>query len=69
MRRKEQIAGENVYHIFNKSIAEFKIFNGKNDFVRIKNLLRYYQVENMLLKFWIRKLVWIMMQFFQRQIN
>jgi putative transposase len=32
-----------VYHVFNKSIAGFNIFNNDSDFLRIKQALEYYQ--------------------------
>lgn len=51
MRRKEKIVSGNVYHIFNKSIADFKIFNKDIEFLRIKNIIKYYQIQNMPFKF------------------
>ena len=51
MRRRETLANGEVYHIFNKSIAEFKIFNNTSNFLRIKNMIRYYQIGNMPLRF------------------
>lgn len=36
------ITGE-IYHIFNKSIAEYKILNDSADFLRLIETLRYYQ--------------------------
>jgi len=44
------VTGE-VYHVFNKSISEFKIFNSESDFLRIKNVIRYYQIEKQPVKF------------------
>jgi len=41
-RLKPLVSGE-VYHIYNKSIAEFKIFNRNSHFTRIINAIRYYQ--------------------------
>jgi len=35
--RKNPIAPNNVYHIFNKSIAGYKIFNTHDDFLRMIN--------------------------------
>jgi len=51
MHRKEALATGEVYHIYNRSIAEFKIFNTESDFLRIKNMIRYYQFGDMPLKF------------------
>ncbi|MDP1853477.1 MAG: transposase [Candidatus Omnitrophota bacterium] len=46
MRRKEILATGEVYHVFSKSIALFKIFNSDADFSRMKRMLKYYQLEN-----------------------
>ncbi|MBL7156716.1 MAG: transposase [Candidatus Omnitrophica bacterium] len=35
-----------VYHVFNKSIAGFKIFNNNYDYLRMMAAVYYYQVEN-----------------------
>jgi len=51
MRRQERLVTGEVYHIFNKSIAGFKIFYNDSDFSRMRNMLRYYHIEGMLLKF------------------
>ncbi len=51
MRRKEELATGEVYHVFNKSIADFKIFNNDNEFSRIINTIRYYQIKGNLVKF------------------
>lgn len=42
---KVLVTGE-VYHVFTRSIASFKIFNTTVDFSRIKRMLQYYQLEN-----------------------
>lgn len=34
-----------IYHIFNRSIAEFKIFKSHSDFSRIKEAIQYYQIQ------------------------
>jgi len=47
MPRKVELANGEVYHIFSKSIAGFKIFNNNDQFLRAKNMLRYYQIEDM----------------------
>ena len=44
--------GAEIYHVMTKSIAGFKIFNSKNDFLRIVNLLRFYQKERMPVNFY-----------------
>jgi len=45
MRKNPLVAGE-IYHIFTRSIADFKVFNETGDFERMKHLVRYYQVKN-----------------------
>lgn len=44
MYRKEALVEEKIYHIFNKSIAGFKIFNNEAEYSRIIAILRYYQI-------------------------
>ncbi len=51
MRRKEALANGEIYHVFNRSIADYKVFNDENDFLRIKRLLQYFRLENMSIKF------------------
>ena len=46
MRRKEELATGEVYHVYNKSIADFKIFNSNSDFLRIKNAIKYYRLKD-----------------------
>lgn len=49
--RKEMLATGEVYHIFNKSIAGFKIFNNRTDFSRIVDVISYYQKEKQSVSF------------------
>lgn len=49
--RKETLVTGEVYHIFNKSIAGFKIFNNQSDFSRIVGVIRYYQKEKPAISF------------------
>lgn len=51
MRRKVQLVVGEIYHIYNTSIAGFNIFNSNREYSRIKNMIKYYQVENMPLRF------------------
>lgn len=46
MKRKEILATEEIYHIFTKSIADFRVFNNEEEFLRIKQLIKYYQIKN-----------------------
>lgn len=41
----EMKTGE-VYHVMTKSIAGYIIFNNKEEYLRMKQLIQYYQVEN-----------------------
>ena len=51
MRREKTLVNGEVYHIFNRSIADFKILNSESEFLRMRNMIRYYQIENMPLRF------------------
>lgn len=51
MSRKRNLITEQVYHIFNKSIADYKIFNNDKDYLRIFNILKFYQIEKVPFKF------------------
>jgi len=50
MLRTSFVTGE-MYHVYNKSIAEFVIFNNDTEFLHIKGAVRYYQIENQPIKF------------------
>ena len=49
--RTVSLVNGEVYHVFNKSIAEFKIFNNDSHFDRIINIIRYYQLTRRALSF------------------
>ena len=44
--RKEALSNGETYHIFTRSIADYKVFNNDADFDRMKQLVKYYQIEN-----------------------
>ncbi len=46
MRRKVLLVNGEVYHIFNRSIADFVIFNDSDEYERMWQLIKYYQTEN-----------------------
>lgn len=48
MMRKVPIVTGETYHIFSRSIANFQIFNNNQEFSRMTDLMRYYQIENTL---------------------
>lgn len=43
--RKDMLIENQIYHIFTKSIAGFKIFNNEFEFIRMKDAIRHYQKE------------------------
>lgn len=45
MRRKIPLVTNEVYHIFSRSIAYFVILNSPAEYLRLKQLLKYYQIE------------------------
>ncbi len=51
MKRIPSLVTGEVYHIFNRSIYDFVIFNNEFEFSRLHNLVRYYQICNPTLKF------------------
>lgn len=51
MKRKNQLAIGEVYHVFSRSIANFKIFNCNKDYQRLIYLLKYFQIEEPPTKF------------------
>ncbi len=48
--KQNPVTGE-IYHVFTKSIAGFRIFNDEDEFLRIKELIRYYQQKDVSMKF------------------
>ena len=53
MKRKIPLVNGETYHIYSRSIADFKIFNNNQDYQRMCNLLKYYQVAKSPAKFTI----------------
>jgi len=49
--RKCRLSSGKIYHVFNKSIAGFKIFYCDDHFSRIKDVVRYYQIEKPAIRF------------------
>lgn len=49
--RKHPLETGEIYHVMNKSIAGFKIFNSDDDYKRMINTLRYFSVADSLPKF------------------
>lgn len=48
--KQNPVTGE-IYHVFTKSIAGFRIFNDADEFRRIKEISRYYQQKDVAIKF------------------
>ena len=44
--RKDDLENGEIYHIFNKSISHYKIFNNHREISKIIETVRYYQVES-----------------------
>ncbi|UCB56589.1 MAG: transposase [Candidatus Omnitrophota bacterium] len=57
-----------IYHIFSKSIAGFEIFRKDSEYERMKNLLKYYKLENPPLKFSTFTEIKNKKDFFQRHL-
>ena len=51
MKRKDALVTGEIYHVFNKSIAHYKIFNDEQDFLRITQMIRYYRANKTPLPF------------------
>jgi putative transposase len=51
MRRKDPLINGQVYHIFNRSIAEYKIFNDAQDYQRMFHLINFFQMKELPCKF------------------
>jgi len=51
MKRKVPLVTGEIYHVISKSIANFVIFNNDNEFLRMRNLFKYYQLKNPPYKF------------------
>lgn len=51
MLRPEPLVDDQVYHVMNKSIAGYKIFNAAADYQRMIQLIRFFQLDAPLPKF------------------
>lgn len=51
MLRKDPLEVGEVYHVMNKSIAGFKIFNGDDDYGRLLHTLEYFAIDEAIPKF------------------
>jgi len=50
-KRKYPLVSGEIYHIFSKSIAEFDIFRNVSEYERMRDVFRYYKIDNMPLRF------------------
>ena len=48
---KQNAVTNEIYHVFTRSIAGYKIFNNSSEFLRIKETVRYYQQKDLPMKF------------------
>ncbi|MBN1621177.1 MAG: transposase [Endomicrobiales bacterium] len=54
--RNQKLAIDGVYHVFNRSIAKYLIFNDNNEFLRFIQLVQYYKFrQNISLSVCLRK--------------
>ncbi|MCM8774651.1 MAG: transposase [Candidatus Omnitrophica bacterium] len=44
MSFKDELVTGEIYHVCSKSIANYQIFNNKNEYLRMYQLIRYYQI-------------------------
>jgi len=51
MKRKYPLVNDEVYHIFSRTIADFKVFNSDKDYSRMMMLLAFFQIEEPPAKF------------------
>lgn len=49
--RKDLLDVGETYHVMNKSIAKFKIFNTDKDYLRMKRMMMYFQISELLPRF------------------
>ncbi len=49
--KRYPLLDKKIYHIFSKSIAGFEIFRSNSDYKRMRNVLKYYKIENPPLRF------------------
>src|SRR3989304_8498757 len=45
MARKDALTNNHVYHIFTRSIANFKVFNTPEDFLRMIELIQFFSLD------------------------
>lgn len=45
-RRKNPLVENRIYHVVSRSIAGYKVFRGRKDYQRMKELMVYYQIKN-----------------------
>ena len=51
MQRKQALATGHIYHVFNRSIANYTIFPSPRHYTRFTEMLHYYQLDNLMYKF------------------
>ncbi|MBM2821151.1 MAG: hypothetical protein HW405_911 [Candidatus Berkelbacteria bacterium] len=43
--RKDLLVNGEIYHIFTRSIADYRVFNNRNEFERMRRLIKYYSAN------------------------
>jgi len=51
VKRKIPLVTGEIYHVFSKSIANFVVFNTDSEFLKMRNLFKYYQLKDPPYKF------------------
>lgn len=51
MPRKDRLENNHVYHVFTRSIAEYKVFNSPQEYLRMIELLQFFSIKNPPCKF------------------
>ncbi len=51
MKRKIPLVTGEIYHVLSKSIANFVVFNTDSEFLKMRNLFKYYQLKDPPYKF------------------
>ena len=46
MKRQVPLITDSVYHIYNRSIAHYEIFNNIAEYDRMRHTFQYYQYDN-----------------------
>lgn len=68
MRKMPLVKGE-IYHIFTRSIADYQIFNDNQEFERMWQLVKYYQIDADVRLSSFLDLIWVQKEGFNNAFN